>query len=149
VLAANALLVFFILVLFLLSLAFFIMPWGATSLLRQDHVAGNTTSAVSSVELLRGVFLRPSRTAVHIISSHRLTNMQNPANMSLLGNVTWAISNLCQGKPAPDMAFVAHVIEPLAALLHKEVSVDVLVDAVWMKRTKGSSGSCRPVSPQS
>jgi importin subunit alpha-1 len=58
-------------------------------------------------------------------------NMENPANMSLLGNVTWAISNLCRGKPAPDMALVAPAIEPLAALLHKEVSVDVLVDAVW------------------
>ncbi len=57
--------------------------------------------------------------------------MQNPANMSLLGNVTWAISNLCRGKPAPDMALVAPAIEPLAALLHKEVSVGVLVDAVW------------------
>jgi hypothetical protein len=75
--------------------------------------------------------------------------MQNPANMSLLGKVTWAISNLCQGKPAPDMALVAHVIEPLATLLHKEVSVDVLVDAVWMEQTKGSSGSYSPLSRQS
>jgi importin subunit alpha-1 len=58
-------------------------------------------------------------------------NMQDPANMSILNNVTWAISNLCQGKPAPDMALVAPAIEPLTALLHKEVSVDVLVDAVW------------------
>ena len=29
------------------------------------------------------------------------------------------------------MAFVAPAIEPLATLLHKEVSVDVLVNAVW------------------
>jgi importin subunit alpha-1 len=58
-------------------------------------------------------------------------NMQDPANMSILNNVTWAVSNLCRGKPAPDMALVAPAIEPLTALLHKEVSVDVQVDAVW------------------
>ena len=69
-------------------------------------------------------------TSVHILSSHRLMNIQNPANMSLLGNVTWVIFNLFRGKPAPDLALVAAEIEPMATLLHKEVSVNVLVDAV-------------------
>jgi hypothetical protein len=51
--------------------------------------------------------------------------------MSLLNNVTWAVSNLCRGKPAPDMALVGPAIEPLVGILHKEVSTDILVDAVW------------------
>jgi importin subunit alpha-1 len=61
----------------------------------------------------------------------RLLNIHQPANMSLLNNVVWTVSNLCRGKPAPDMALISPAIEPLVALLHKEVSTDVLVDAVW------------------
>jgi importin subunit alpha-1 len=51
--------------------------------------------------------------------------------MSLLNNVTWVVSNICRGKPAPDMALVGPAIEPLVGLLHKEVSTDILIDAVW------------------
>lgn len=58
-------------------------------------------------------------------------NLLQPANMDLLNNVTWTISNLCRGKPSPDMYYVSPLIGPLSDLLHKQVSVDVLVDAVW------------------
>jgi importin subunit alpha-1 len=60
-----------------------------------------------------------------------LLNMTQPANMSLLNNVTWTVSNLCRGKPGPDMHYVQAAIQPLVELLSKDVSEDVLVDAVW------------------
>jgi HEAT repeat protein len=60
-----------------------------------------------------------------------LLNMTQPANMSLLNNVTWTVSNLCRGKPGPDMQYVQPAIQPLVELLSKEVSDDVLIDAVW------------------
>ena len=60
-----------------------------------------------------------------------LLNIRQPAHMSLLSNVTWAVSNLCRGKPAPDIALVGPAVEALADLLDKEISTVVRVDAVW------------------
>lgn len=60
-----------------------------------------------------------------------LLNMMEPATSSLLGNVTWTVSNLCRGKPAPEMAFLAPVLAPLRDLLYKSIPVDIMVDAVW------------------
>lgn len=67
----------------------------------------------------------------HGIAEPLILNIQQPANMSLLNNATWTVSNLCRGKPASDINFVAPFIGPLCHLLHTEVSLDVLVDAVW------------------
>eukprot|EP00339_Tiarina_fusa_P001100 CAMPEP_0117055134 /NCGR_PEP_ID=MMETSP0472-20121206/38213_1 /TAXON_ID=693140 ORGANISM="Tiarina fusus, Strain LIS" /NCGR_SAMPLE_ID=MMETSP0472 /ASSEMBLY_ACC=CAM_ASM_000603 /LENGTH=544 /DNA_ID=CAMNT_0004770997 /DNA_START=55 /DNA_END=1689 /DNA_ORIENTATION=+ len=58
-------------------------------------------------------------------------NIEQPATMSLLNNMVWALSNLCRGKPVPDLALLAPAIGPLTELLYKDVSVEVLVDAVW------------------
>ena len=60
-------------------------------------------------------------------------NLHQPANSSLLGNVVWTISNLCRGKPSPDLRLVANCIPALAHLLNsnQELPVDILVDAVW------------------
>src|SRR5210317_1909290 len=66
-----------------------------------------------------------------IIHQYSLLNIQQPNSMSMLGNVTWTLSNLCRGKPAPHLDLVAPAIDVLAALLTKEVSTEVLVDAVW------------------
>lgn len=60
-----------------------------------------------------------------------LLNMNQPANMSLLGNVTWTVANLCRGKPSPSIASVSPAMQPLADLLTHDVSIDVLLDAVW------------------
>eukprot|EP00429_Kryptoperidinium_foliaceum_P037562 CAMPEP_0176171310 /NCGR_PEP_ID=MMETSP0120_2-20121206/87695_1 /TAXON_ID=160619 /ORGANISM="Kryptoperidinium foliaceum, Strain CCMP 1326" /LENGTH=59 /DNA_ID=CAMNT_0017509123 /DNA_START=38 /DNA_END=214 /DNA_ORIENTATION=+ len=51
--------------------------------------------------------------------------------MTLLNNVVWTISNLCRGKPSPDMVYLQPLLHPLADLLNKSVSMDVLVDVVW------------------
>ena len=58
-------------------------------------------------------------------------NIQDPETMGLLGNVTWSVSNLCRGKPGPAEVLIKPAIEPLAALLKRNVSQDVTVDAVW------------------
>lgn len=51
--------------------------------------------------------------------------------MSILNNVTWTVSNLCRGKPAPEISLIEPAIGVLADLLQKEVSIEVLIDAVW------------------
>eukprot|EP00756_Hemistasia_phaeocysticola_P029514 Hpha_TRINITY_DN16237_c1_g12::TRINITY_DN16237_c1_g12_i1::g.16607::m.16607 len=50
--------------------------------------------------------------------------------VGILRNVTWALSNLCRGKPIPDFAKVQPALPMLAFLLghHDE---EVLVDACW------------------
>ena len=61
----------------------------------------------------------------------RILNIQNPANESLLGNVVWAISNLCRGKPQPALPIVGRFIPDLCGLLHTNCSDDAKVDALW------------------
>lgn len=51
--------------------------------------------------------------------------------MGLLNNVVWALSNLCRGKPVPQLSLLAPAIGPLSELLYKEVSDDVLTDTIW------------------
>lgn len=58
-------------------------------------------------------------------------NLTQPASMPLLGNVTWTVSNLCRGKPAPDMSYLESIISPLHQILLQPTSVEVMVDAVW------------------
>lgn len=60
-----------------------------------------------------------------------LLNMAQPASVSLLNNVTWTVSNLCRGKPSPDLAYVEPLIAPLHQLLLQQTPTDVMVDAVW------------------
>ena len=45
--------------------------------------------------------------------------------------MVWALSNLCRGKPVPDLTYLRPAIHPLTELLYKDVEVGVLVDAVW------------------
>jgi hypothetical protein len=67
----------------------------------------------------------------HGIVEPLILNITQPANMSLLNNVIWTVSNLCRGKPAPDMMYLAPLLPHLGEVLFKPVSMDVLVDAVW------------------
>jgi importin subunit alpha-6/7 len=67
----------------------------------------------------------------HGIVEPLMLNITQPANMSLLNNVIWTVSNLCRGKPTPDMMYLAPLLAPLGEVLFRPVSMDVLVDAVW------------------
>ena len=78
-----------------------------------------------------------------IYPNNRLRNIRTPANMSLLGNVTWAVSNLCRGKPPPDLQFVRRAIEFLSMLITKEIAEYVRVDAVWALSYLSDGGNDR------
>jgi len=60
-----------------------------------------------------------------------LMNIENPGSASLLNNVTWSLSNLCRGKPAPAFELVAPAIPYLTGLLGKDVPIETKVDAAW------------------
>lgn len=49
---------------------------------------------------------------------------------SMLRNATWALSNLCRGKPAPPLEWVAAALETLAFLI-QSTDCEVLTDACW------------------
>lgn len=62
-----------------------------------------------------------------------LLYLANPeiSGLSMLRNVTWAISNLCRGKsPQPDFAVVSQAIPTLVALLGSSDN-EILADAAW------------------
>jgi len=55
---------------------------------------------------------------------------QSQPTVSMLRNATWAISNLCRGKPQPDFNMVVHCIPCLNYLLQSS-DEEVLTDACW------------------
>jgi len=44
---------------------------------------------------------------------------------------TWALSNLCRGKPAPQYERVREALPVLSAVVQEEIHLDVLSDALW------------------
>jgi importin subunit alpha-6/7 len=68
----------------------------------------------------------------HLYCRHRVANIEQPANNSLLGNVVWSVSNLCRGRPNPSMELVEMSIPSLVRVIRQEgVPMEALVDAVW------------------
>jgi hypothetical protein len=59
-----------------------------------------------------------------------MLNIKHAANLQLLRNATWVLSNLCRGKPSPDAASVASITPALAYLL-QHTDKQVLADALW------------------
>ncbi len=57
--------------------------------------------------------------------------VDNTTNKVITKHGTWAISNLCRGKPLPDLALVEEAIPTLANVIQRESDVDVLTDATW------------------
>ena len=71
-----------------------------------------------------------------------LKNIQFPANVGILKNLTWTFSNLCRGKPHVDIDLVKAGIPTLVSLVKQEFKSvvedtteedckDVVVDASW------------------
>jgi importin subunit alpha-1 len=55
----------------------------------------------------------------NVLSRHdRIKNMNEPTTASLAQNVAWAVSNLCRGKPVPELDIVKVFIYPLVNILN-------------------------------
>ena len=52
------------------------------------------------------------------------------AKLSLVRNCTWTLSNLCSGKPQPDLAQMRPALTALSQLVHS-ADGEVLTDALW------------------
>mmetsp|Transcript_4067 Transcript_4067/g.13063 ORF Transcript_4067/g.13063 Transcript_4067/m.13063 type:complete len:454 (+) Transcript_4067:1-1362(+) len=59
-----------------------------------------------------------------------LAQLSSHPRTTLLRNATWALSNLCRGKPQPSLDYVGPALGPLAALVYVD-DVEVLTDACW------------------
>lgn len=60
-----------------------------------------------------------------------LANIAQPANISLLRNCTWTLSNFCRGKPAPSLDVVKPALSVLTQVLLQCSDEDTVVDATW------------------
>lgn len=56
--------------------------------------------------------------------------VQNEGRVVMLRNATWALSNMCRGKPAPPLEKIGMAIPYLARLIHCQDS-EVQSDALW------------------
>jgi len=59
-----------------------------------------------------------------------IVQSEQAGNIKILRNATWALSNLCRGKPTPSIAYIAVAVQYLARLIHCKDS-EVLSDALW------------------
>lgn len=57
--------------------------------------------------------------------------IQTSENKSTIKHGTWALSNLCRGKPLPDFESVKEAIPVFANVMMKEDDPEVLTDATW------------------
>lgn len=60
-----------------------------------------------------------------------LQNIQMPANLSLLRNCVWSLSNFCRGKPQPNLQVIETAYEPLVNLLKNCSDQATVTDACW------------------
>lgn len=60
-----------------------------------------------------------------------LANIAQPANLTLLRNCTWSLSNMCRGKPAPPLSIISPAIPALGAILVNHSDQSTIVDAMW------------------
>ncbi len=60
-----------------------------------------------------------------------LLNIAEPANLSLLRNCTWTLSNFCRGKPQPSLSTILPAIQALSMLLKTTSDVETMADVAW------------------
>lgn len=54
-------------------------------------------------------------------------NVAQPANLGLLRNCTWALSNFCRGKPQPPLQVVAPALPILASIVLQNPDQDTVI----------------------
>jgi hypothetical protein len=70
--------------------------------------------------------------AVQPLLAQLQQHVQQPkASLSLLRNATWALSNLCRGKPPPRFGLVCPALTTLGQLIVQQDDQEVLTDACW------------------
>ena len=57
--------------------------------------------------------------------------IDNSKNKNTIKHGTWAVSNLCRGRPLPDFDLVKKAIPTLSRVMQEEVDPEVLTDAAW------------------
>ncbi len=60
-----------------------------------------------------------------------LLNITQPANISLLRNATWTLSNFCRGKPVADFNRLRVAVGVLGHIITTQTDPEVLADALW------------------
>jgi importin subunit alpha-6/7 len=60
-----------------------------------------------------------------------LQNILMPANISLLRNCVWTLSNFCRGKPQPSLAVIEAAYDPLVNILKTSTDQATVIDACW------------------
>lgn len=63
--------------------------------------------------------------------SYLLANIAQPANIAMLRNCTWSLSNFCRGKPSPPLATLMPALSLLGSLLLQCSDEDTTIDATW------------------
>ena len=53
------------------------------------------------------------------------------ATENIIKHGTWAISNLCRGRPLPDLEKVRIAIPTLCKIIYSQTDPDILADAAW------------------
>lgn len=60
-----------------------------------------------------------------------LSNIRQPASLSLLRNTVWTLSNLCRGKPPVSTEIARKVVPLLASVILQCNDEDTLIDSCW------------------
>jgi len=63
--------------------------------------------------------------------NHLLQIVHNSNKQAFIKNGAWAISNLTQGRPPPELDLVEDAIPVLCALLMKETEAEILTYVAW------------------
>jgi Armadillo/beta-catenin-like repeat len=60
-----------------------------------------------------------------------VANVMNPANVSLLRNCTWTLSNFCRGKPQPNLTSISLALPALQHVLLSNVDAEAMADGKY------------------
>ena len=60
-----------------------------------------------------------------------VANVAQPANITLLRNCTWALSNFCRGKPQPHINSLTEALPVLGAIINSKTDQETTIDATW------------------
>jgi len=92
----------------------------------RDQSAWGLGNVAGDSPELRDVVLAQPRVVDSI-----LQNLAQPANLPLMRNCTWTLSNFCRGKPQPPLPVLLPALPMLAHLLARSNDADTTVDACW------------------